>query len=102
MGVVLLCRRVSSLQLETPTTHSLVEQDAGANAYVASLKDNASVKMGILHAVYGAGAFAAPLIATQFRDLPHWSFFYLVSLGIAVLNLVALVAVFRFKTQEGE
>ena len=29
-------------------------QDAGANAFVASLKDNASTKMGILHAVYGA------------------------------------------------
>lgn len=28
-------------------------QDAGANSYVASIKDSPSTKMGILHAVYG-------------------------------------------------
>ncbi len=28
-------------------------QDAGANGFVASLKNNAATKMGILHAVYG-------------------------------------------------
>ena len=32
---------------------TLAMQDAGANGYVASLKDNANVKMGILHAIYG-------------------------------------------------
>lgn len=31
----------------------VVLQDAGANGFVASLKDNSSTKMGILHAVYG-------------------------------------------------
>ncbi|THH32804.1 hypothetical protein EUX98_g1404 [Antrodiella citrinella] len=75
-------------------------QDAGANAYVASLKDNASVKMGLLHAVYGVGALSAPLVSAQFAGLPRWSFHYLVSLGISVSNFVALIAVFRFKTQD--
>lgn len=28
-------------------------QDAGANGYVASLENNSSTKMGIMHAVYG-------------------------------------------------
>ncbi|KAL0960048.1 hypothetical protein HGRIS_011696 [Hohenbuehelia grisea] len=78
----------------------LAMQDAQANGYVASLKNNAEAKMGILHAAYGAGAFAAPLAATQFAQLPHWSFHYLVSLGIAVSNTLLLIAVFRLKTQD--
>ena len=28
-------------------------QDAGSNGFVASLKENAAIKMGILHAIYG-------------------------------------------------
>ncbi|KAI0631187.1 MFS general substrate transporter [Trametes polyzona] len=75
-------------------------QDAGANGFVASLKDNAATKMGILHAIYGAGALSSPLVATQFSQLTHWSFHYLVSLGIALSNTVLLVAVFRFKGQD--
>ncbi|KAI0763030.1 MFS general substrate transporter [Trametes elegans] len=75
-------------------------QDAGANGYVASLKENASTKMGILHAIYGVGALASPLVATQFSQLSRWSFHYLVSLGIALFNAVILVAVFRFKNQD--
>ncbi|TFK92343.1 MFS general substrate transporter [Polyporus arcularius HHB13444] len=75
-------------------------QDAGANAFVASLKDDAATKMGVLHAVYGAGAFCAPLVATQFSQLSRWSFHYLASLGIAVLNTILLIAVFRFKNQD--
>ena len=39
-----------SSQLRSLTTPF---QDAGANGYVASLKDNAATKMGILHALYG-------------------------------------------------
>jgi len=59
--------------------------------------------MGVLHAVYGEkksrslgssgrhsfffrlglGAFTSPLVATQFTQLQHWSFHYIVSLGIA-------------------
>ncbi|KAI8976584.1 MFS general substrate transporter [Trametes punicea] len=75
-------------------------QDAGANGFVASLKENAATKMGILHAVYGAGALCSPLVATQFAQLSHWSLHYLVSLGIALSNTVLLIAVFRFKDQD--
>ncbi|KAI0789470.1 MFS general substrate transporter [Abortiporus biennis] len=76
-------------------------QDAGANGYVASLKENAETKMGILHAVYGqAGALCAPLVSTQFVQQQHWSFHYLTSLGISFFNLIFIIAVFQFRTQE--
>ncbi|KAH7886845.1 MFS general substrate transporter [Phlebopus sp. FC_14] len=75
-------------------------QDAQANGFVASIQDNAEAKMGILHAPQGAGALSSPLVATQFAQLPHWSFHYLVSLGVAILNTIFLVAVFRLKSQD--
>lgn len=50
----------------------------------------------------GAGALVAPLIATQFAELPRWSFHFLTSLGISVVNVALLIVVFRFKTQDGE
>ncbi|OCH86759.1 MFS general substrate transporter [Obba rivulosa] len=75
-------------------------QDAGANGYVASLADNAETKMGILHAVYGLGALSSPLVATQFSQLHHWSFHYLTSLGVAILDTIAQVVVFRFRDQD--
>ncbi|KIJ05092.1 Drug:H+ antiporter-1 family protein, partial [Paxillus involutus ATCC 200175] len=75
-------------------------QDAQANGFVASLKDNAEAKMGLLHAAYGAGALSSPLVATQFAQLPHWSFHYLVSLGIAVINTILLILVFGLKNQD--
>ncbi|KAF8870181.1 major facilitator superfamily domain-containing protein [Infundibulicybe gibba] len=75
-------------------------QDAQANGYVASLEKNAQTQMGFLHAAYGAGALASPLVATQFAQLRHWSFHYLVSLGLAISNTAVLSAVFKFKTQD--
>ncbi|KIM86804.1 hypothetical protein PILCRDRAFT_64900 [Piloderma croceum F 1598] len=75
-------------------------QNAQANGFVSSLKEHASTKLGFLHASYGLGAFAAPLVATQFSHSRRWSFFYLISLGIAITNVTALITVFRFKTQD--
>ncbi|KAF9051744.1 MFS general substrate transporter [Panaeolus papilionaceus] len=75
-------------------------QDAQANGFVAVLKENPEAKMGVLHAAYGLGAFAAPLVATQFAQLPRWSFHFLVSLGVSVLNTIVLVMVFRFQGQD--
>ncbi|KAI0767879.1 MFS general substrate transporter [Irpex lacteus] len=75
-------------------------QDAGANGYVASLKDNQETKMGVIHAIYGIGALLAPLSATQFSNMTHWSFQYLISVGLAVVNLIVLIAVFRGRRQE--
>ncbi|KAJ3563562.1 hypothetical protein NP233_g8859 [Leucocoprinus birnbaumii] len=75
-------------------------QDAQANGFVASLKHDAEAKMGVLHAAYGAGAFVAPLVATQFAQLQRWSFHYIVSLGIALSNTIVLCLIFGTKTQE--
>jgi fucose permease len=74
--------------------------DAQANGFVASYKDNAAAKMGVLHAAYGFGALTAPLVATQFAQLHRWSFHYLASFGFATLNTVLLVCVFKFKVQD--
>ena len=49
----------------------------------------------------GAGALSSPLVATQFAQLPHWSFHFLCSLGVALINTVWLIAVFGLKTQDG-
>jgi fucose permease len=76
-------------------------QDAQANGYTASFKKGAATKMGVLHAVYGLGAMCSPLVSTQFSHMEHWSFHYLVSLGVALSNTVVLIAVFRLKTQDG-
>ncbi|QRW20642.1 major facilitator superfamily transporter [Rhizoctonia solani] len=43
-------------------------QDAQANGFIAGLPKKSSEKMGLLHAVYGAGAFVSPLVATQFAQ----------------------------------
>ncbi|KAI0754427.1 major facilitator superfamily domain-containing protein [Daedaleopsis nitida] len=75
-------------------------QEAGANTFVSSMKGNRATKFGIMHGVYGVGAFSAPLVATQFSQLARWSFHFLVSFGIAVVNLALLIAVFRFKDQD--
>ncbi|KAF9528584.1 major facilitator superfamily domain-containing protein [Crepidotus variabilis] len=75
-------------------------QDAQANGFVATLKSNPETKMGILHAAYGLGAFASPFIATQFAQLPRWSFHFLVSLGMAVFNSILLIVVFKLKSQD--
>ncbi|KAI0767878.1 MFS general substrate transporter [Irpex lacteus] len=75
-------------------------QDAGSNGYVASLKDNAETKMGVMHAIYGVGALIAPISATQFSGMHRWSFQYLISLGIALIDMLLLFTVFRGKRQE--
>ncbi|EIW78485.1 MFS general substrate transporter [Coniophora puteana RWD-64-598 SS2] len=74
-------------------------QDAQANGYVSNLP-NSSTKMSFLHAAYGLGALASPLAATQFAQLPHWSFHFLISFGVALLDAIILAAVFRFKTHD--
>ncbi|QRV90753.1 major facilitator superfamily transporter [Ceratobasidium sp. AG-Ba] len=76
-------------------------QNAQANVFISALPNNTSSKMGLLHAGYGAGAFIAPLVATQFAQLPRWSFHYLTSLGLALLNAGILFAVFKLKSQNG-
>ncbi|KAH0839564.1 MFS general substrate transporter [Lanmaoa asiatica] len=71
----------------------LALQNAQSVGYIASFEENAETKMG-------GGALSSPLVATQFSQLSRWSFHYFTSLGIAVINTVALIVVFRLKRQE--
>jgi len=59
-----------------------------------------STYMGCLHAFYGFGALCSPLVATQFAQMKHWSYHWLTSLGIAVVNLSLVIVTFRFKPQD--
>ncbi|PIL23352.1 MFS general substrate transporter [Ganoderma sinense ZZ0214-1] len=75
--------------------------NAGTNAFLASLNvGTASTRMGILHASYGLGAMASPLVSTQFAQLPRWSFMYLIILGLSLVAALLQSVVFRFRTQE--
>jgi len=56
--------------------------------------------MSILHAVYGLGAFSSPLIATQFSKQPRWTFHFLTSMVVALINTWLLLWVCRLKKQD--
>ncbi|TDL25165.1 MFS general substrate transporter [Rickenella mellea] len=75
-------------------------QGAQANGIVAGAKSNAPEKLGLMHAMYGLGAFCSPLVATQFAHRHRWSFHYLVSFAISISSLLALMAVFRGRTHD--
>ncbi|PUU77578.1 major facilitator superfamily domain-containing protein [Tuber borchii] len=73
----------------------LAYQDSQANVFVANV-NNSHRWLGILHALYGAGALFGPLIATTIAArTAHWHCFYLVTLGLAVVNLGLLVWTFQ-------
>ncbi|KAK7044877.1 MFS domain-containing protein [Favolaschia claudopus] len=74
--------------------------DAQANGYAAGFKRSSDTKLGLVQVAYGAGIFASPLVSTQFAQLEHWSFHYLVSLGLTLSNMLILFVVFRGKTQD--
>ncbi|KAI0370515.1 MFS general substrate transporter [Pilatotrama ljubarskyi] len=74
--------------------------DAGSNAFIASLSENSSNKMGIVNALYGVGAVFAPLVSTQFAHLPRWSLVYIVHIGLTFINAILEILAFRFKSQE--
>jgi MFS family permease len=79
---------------------------------------NGEAKMGVVQAFYGkcldgilwygahpdvaiaVGALVAPLIATQFAKMPHWSLHYAVTAGLGLLNLASILIIFRLKSQE--
>ncbi|CAE6423736.1 unnamed protein product [Rhizoctonia solani] len=73
-------------------------QGAQTSSLVISLTRNSGTKMGMMHAAYGAGACVSPLISTQFTQIPRWSFYFLVSLGLAVSNTISQSLVFGFRT----
>lgn len=75
-------------------------QNAGANGFVGGLSTSVETKLGFLHAFYGLGAFAAPLVATYFSNTKHWTHHFLTSTAMAVVNVAVLCLIFGFKRQE--
>lgn len=44
---------------------------------------------------------ASPLISTQFSHMRHWSFVYLVHIGLLVITVTMQAITFKFQSQEG-
>ncbi|KAL0565193.1 hypothetical protein V5O48_016837 [Marasmius crinis-equi] len=76
-------------------------QEAQASGFIATLTTRTEAKMGVIHACFGLGAFLAPLLATRFAQLNReWSFFFVISLGFAVVNTLLLTTVFRLRSRD--
>lgn len=88
-------------------------QDASANVYVSILPNSEQVcssfaasqlpltplpqRFGVLHASYGLGAMVCPLAATAFASSGiRFSYFYIISISLALLNIAILLAAFKF------
>lgn len=58
--------------------------------------------MFLLHAIYGLGATVSPLISTEFvKQLPERVYLYFtVSLGLAIFTAIALLVVFKLRTED--
>ncbi|KAL7271777.1 hypothetical protein RUND412_005440 [Rhizina undulata] len=70
-------------------------QDAQANVFCANVKDSHRY-LGLLHSLFGAGALVGPLIATSIAaHTAYWNYFYLITLGLSVLNICLLAWTFR-------
>ncbi|KAG8990228.1 hypothetical protein FRB93_003273 [Tulasnella sp. JGI-2019a] len=74
-------------------------QAAQGNIFIAIMPGNAT-SMAMLHGFCGIGAMTAPLAATQFAQLQHWSYFYSTSLGVATISYVLSLCVFKLKRLE--
>ncbi|KAL1409914.1 hypothetical protein Q8F55_003913 [Vanrija albida] len=76
-------------------------QDAQVNT-MASRLPNANNLLFLMHAVYGLGATASPLVATQFvkhvRSKVYY--YYFVSLGLGLATAVTLLVVFQLRTED--
>ncbi|OJT07473.1 Bypass of stop codon protein 6 [Trametes pubescens] len=75
-------------------------QNSHANGFVASGRNHVSTKICLLHATYGFGALVAPLISTQFAEQKHWSFHYMISCALYILNTTMIWFVFRGRRQD--
>ncbi|KAF8306102.1 MFS general substrate transporter [Clavulina sp. PMI_390] len=74
---------------------------AQTNGLVALLPTNPNAKLGFLHATYGMGAFASPLVSTQFSNMPvAWHYYYLTSFGLSIISLGVLLFVIKLKHQD--
>lgn len=75
-------------------------QDAQLNGFVAALEHHKETRVGIIHAFFGLGAFAVPLVSTKFANSPRWSLHYLTSMGVCFTCIVCSSLAFRFKRQD--
>ncbi|WWC87139.1 uncharacterized protein L201_002025 [Kwoniella dendrophila CBS 6074] len=76
-------------------------QDAQVNSLVTRL-ENSSTKMFLMHAMYGFGATVSPFVSTAFvQRVPSRVYLYFaVSLGLALTTVLALIAVFKLRTDD--
>ncbi len=77
--------------------------DAGLNAYVAGLPNNASL-LNYLHAFYGLGALLGPAIASSFLEALHWNWnsVYLLWVGLSLVVLAGFATLFRQRNRAEE
>lgn len=62
---------------------------------------NASTRMSLLHAWFGAGATVAPFISTLFvKHVPKAYRYYLVAAGVAIVVAITLIIVFELRTAD--
>ncbi|KAI0763037.1 MFS general substrate transporter [Trametes elegans] len=75
--------------------------NAGSSAFLANVSGGkASTRFGMLHGAYGLGAMASPLVSTQFASATHWSYVYLIHIGILVVTATMQILAFRGQSQE--
>jgi hypothetical protein len=69
--------------------------------FARSLRSVSLASLKITETMIGCGALLSPLAATQFAQLPRWSFHYLVSMTLALSNVALLSIVLRFRSGDG-
>ncbi|WVW78708.1 hypothetical protein I302_100668 [Kwoniella bestiolae CBS 10118] len=76
-------------------------QNAQVNSLVTRLKGSPT-KMFLMHAMYGVGATVSPFVSTLFvQRLPNRVYYYFaVSLGLALMTALSLIAVFQARTED--
>jgi hypothetical protein len=101
----------------------LMLQVAHVNGYITSFEHSSS-KLGVVHSFYGditlalrsiffhlttnlwinlaLGTLAVHLLVTNFPGVVRPSLWYLISVGIAMINAASGLFVFGFRTQDGE
>ena len=71
-------------------------QDSHSNTFVASI-NGAHRWLGFIHAMYALGGLVSPFVATAIasRAKNHWQLFYLFLVGIGLVNISAVLVMFR-------
>ncbi|KZS91217.1 MFS general substrate transporter [Sistotremastrum niveocremeum HHB9708] len=70
-----------------------------ANMHVTAMQGGGSL-IGFLHASFGIGALIVPLSTTRFAQMTHWSYHYLIAVGIAILDCGLIYTVFGSKRSD--